>query len=1224
MSIRLYRGSLDSGMIEECIREIEADKGSEHLVIIPEHYSHEMESLMVNRFGVIGINNIKVMTPHRLAVNCLSANQQIYLTESGKEMMIVRAIKDYESREDADKKLCAIMGKGSFADSMLTLISELKRRDISCVELRETAQSVESERLANKLLAAAEIYEGYEELLSQSDYNDMDDNISRLADKVYNETPSSSRRVLADNTRVWFMRFDEYLPRTMKLIRAMSERERRGDTGSVTVCLNYVMSSDSGYMGDEAEIYEHNFSSYQRLIRLANGEDRFFPTQKQGNRAEDIAMMLEGFAGMEKCVMKSENISVFESMTPHGEISHIAEVIHSLMRESRDEYEKEAAQIEAVAMERGKELKKASGSKGDPVPVYTDEEKEILKGKNLLRYRDIGILFGGAMDYAHILDSIFSEHEIPYFADERIVMSEHPIAAQILSVFDIYENDWSYESVFAYLNAGFIYSCHTDKFGNKSYRSSLSADEVSRLDNYVSRHGIRGKRLWLDVEEWKAASQVFAETWEDSGDTINEAEIRECEEVNRILQIVREPFKGFLSEGATALAEVSVHADTVIDFLERINMYDGLRSMVAYFENESDEVNAHTIARQFSQIWNEVLHVIEQARMTMSGVEMTFIEFGEYIRAGLAKCEISTIPSSLDAVYTGTVERSTSAPVKYLFAAGAVNGTYPSSVNYDGFFSDIDRELIKDKIDLAPTKDEQRAAQRYKLYKALRAATDRLYITYPSKNSVGEAYKPSVLVTNIREMFDSVEYSNDFNINHLDEANITSRAAAKRSLLYNCASPVSKLPPAWKRVFNYFRTNGGYDREMAMIGRAASFYTETPHISPQTAHMLYDRDIEADGSVEKGRLYSASSINTYAYCPMRYFLSNGLRLNEERGADIGGDEVGTYIHKIIQTLCEEVEREAKEDPTKDWVNLTTEQIQAKISDIVSRTKDNLSEEIFDYRMRMRVMNRVEKTVRKSAVNVLNSIRSGKFRIKETELNLENTQLADGVYIRGIVDRVDIYEGKLRKHYRIIDYKSGKTGFDRTAMLNGIDMQLMIYAIAVDNYYRKTEGEAYNLSGIYYQHVLDRYISKNPQEKGKFYLAARKDLYLDGDTYLPSDVAEMQELIEAVCREENQEGANYLNFTLNKKPDEQTGIRMPSGKQYKTEESKTELVDKVKENIAGIDREIMAGTIAPHPYGSAPDCPDACVFCAYKEVCSYEREKRVRIKDSNGAEFGGEV
>lgn len=53
MALRIYRGSFESDMIEKCFEEIKENRQYKHLVIIPEHYSYEMERMMVDRFEVI-------------------------------------------------------------------------------------------------------------------------------------------------------------------------------------------------------------------------------------------------------------------------------------------------------------------------------------------------------------------------------------------------------------------------------------------------------------------------------------------------------------------------------------------------------------------------------------------------------------------------------------------------------------------------------------------------------------------------------------------------------------------------------------------------------------------------------------------------------------------------------------------------------------------------------------------------------------------------------------------------------------------------------------------------------------------------------------------------------------------------------------------------------------------------------------------------------------------
>lgn len=61
-----------------------------------------------------------------------------------------------------------------------------------------------------------------------------------------------------------------------------------------------------------------------------------------------------------------------------------------------------------------------------------------------IRFKDIALLCGDENDYRHLIEAVFSEYEIPYFTDRTILLSDHPIAMQILSLFSILEDDWSY------------------------------------------------------------------------------------------------------------------------------------------------------------------------------------------------------------------------------------------------------------------------------------------------------------------------------------------------------------------------------------------------------------------------------------------------------------------------------------------------------------------------------------------------------------------------------------------------------------------------------------------------------------------------------------------------------------------------------------------------------------------------------------------------------------
>lgn len=1443
MSLRIYRGSFESDMIETCLNEIENDRLSKHLVIIPEHYSYEMERKMVDRFGVIGLNGIEVVTPHRMAVNCLNTDNTRYLNPAGKQMLVVCAIDVCLNDDSISGGIKQIIGRSSFASNMVSLISEFKRHMITpeilescaCTQ-RDENSGVGHEHLADKLEAAAAVYRRYNDLLGDKNYIDSDDDAARLAAKILADIPVGNRieeeeklilpkkaqlreavaqlkelyesygdqtkleeeieslkrdklqrelelneakekRKLLDSeetapdvdkkeltklktqgtkrvkeaekklnelnekldkamsdsaefakhssglpervsllrkeienikkdsslsdserripihggTRVWFMCFDEYLPHHMELVRAAARAAKE-----TTVCLNYVKPDDEYrisdvemrhrelnrkfgllfsmaevsalrseseriyddygvYVKEAAAVPENNISrdsviysamekSYNKLKAEHPAEERFFCRSDCVSRSREADFLVKHYGLFDRFDGQAKNVEIAECENPHREIEYAAESIHTLVRESAQKYEsakkreandryaadmgKSFAEVRALMSGALKEKMSDAGEAeldefmewaGAPVPRKPEES-------DLLRYRDIGILFGGASDYTHILDAIFTEHNIQYFADEKIILSEHPIAVQLLSVFDIFETDWSYEAMFRFLNAGFVYEIIDN--GGKKFVKRLDSGEIARLDNYVIRYDIRGRRLW--EKEWDFYGEIFGMTWEQSEQ--REHEKRENERVNALRAKICAPLVRLLPASGSEKKRASDYVAAMYEFLHDINIYEGLTDDVRRFENK-DSSGAIQTAQQFSQIWNKLLEILNQINVTMGDMEITFGKFGEYLRAGLSQCEIRTIPSALDAVYTGTVERSTSNPVKKLFIMGAVSGTYPAPASYDGFFTDIDRGYIRSyndgSIDLAPTKTEQRTKQRYKVFKAIRSAVQSISVTYPSSDNDGSRIRPSAFVTDTKDMF-GIDKHPAFPQEASDEENITSEYAAKRGLVINSAAPLSRLSPAWRSVYRCLRDSGKHDKALEQIALAASFYSRPPRISAETANELYTRSIMRGGEYtgEDGRVYSATRLETYASCPMKFFMQYGLSLAEEAKAGVQANEVGTYVHKLVQTVCGRVydDYEGSADENEEekcrnaWHQLDEDKLGGYIAETISETEQNLSKSIPDHYMRRRVISRIKDTVTRSSVNVLRSLKQGEFVLKATELPIENVRLNPNgrVYINGAVDRVDEFRyfgnnGERENLLRIIDYKTGDTKFSESDIRNGHNMQLVIYAIAAAMQYEENDsGVPYRLSGIYYQRMRDVY--RNAGGFGGGDDGGESNVYLDGATYLPPKKGtEAQEhKREAILKaiNEGEEGC-YIGLS--------EFVSGRGGKNAKTEEERDSLIETVKHNIEGIDKEIMSGRILPMPYDGG-SVGGACEYCRFCDICSFEETKTKRRRSSK-ASFG---
>ena len=68
--------------------------------------------------------------------------------------------------------------------------------------------------------------------------------------------------------------------------------------------------------------------------------------------------------------------------------------------------------------------------------------------------------------------------------------------------------------------------------------------------------------------------------------------------------------------------------------------------------------NATSDAQRFGQIWNLILDILDQINTAIGEHEITQAEFFAYMRAAMTQCSIRTIPSGVDRVYVGTVEKN--------------------------------------------------------------------------------------------------------------------------------------------------------------------------------------------------------------------------------------------------------------------------------------------------------------------------------------------------------------------------------------------------------------------------------------------------------------------------------------------------------------------------------------------------------------------------------------
>ena len=1129
MGVKIIYGAIGSGKSRRCLDEIERihaeNPSARCIMLVPDHYSYEAEKQAVERFGGIGLNNIEVLTLRRMAINTLTVSELNHLTEAGRQMLIYKAVSEscdeLQNEDGADMRLIGAMRRRGFLDIASSLISEMKRYLVKPSELGERADMAsDNKTLQNKLTAFSRVYEKYTDYVAKSGFSDSEEDLSLLAEHIERDGGYD------ENTYVWVDRFDFYLPQQLRVIEALL---KCGVHMTVTTCYP-ANGSDS-----EKELYarmEKSYTAIKRLQRLygSEGETDAGKGLSYLKDKPDLYMLLSRFNEDFEYDSVPKNIAVFQSRDNYGEIERIAARITDMVR---------------------------GGG---------------------YRYRDMALMCGDENEYIHLIEAVFAEYEIPYFTDRKIILSDHPIALQILSLFDVLSEDWSYESVFRYLRSGFIYR-KTEKGA-----VPLNQDEIDTLENFVLRCGIRGGKRWLGEEPWLKENGIMEAAFGDEADAASER----IDELRREIAAPIQKFAQAVKGKNTALK----FATALFEYLEDINLYAGLRYEIYKFR-ESGMLNE---AEQFTKIWNLILDVLNQVTVALGEDKITAEEFAEYISVGLGKCEIRIIPSGIDQVYVGSAERISRSRVKVMFLVGAHNGTFPAVIKTEGFFSDRDRNTLSEDmgITIAPDTKLKTGEQYFKVYRALCAVCDKLYISYSIQNREGREQNAAHMLIEIARKFPKMRITDNLTQKPSEDfVYISSPKATLHRLMVNYSDRYEgRKNPLWDIVMDWYKNNDDWRQSAELISRADYYSRRGVLLDGDVAALLYDGKIK----------YSASRINTFAACPFEYFLKYGLGAKKRNEWEVTPADMGSYAHRVINDFCVEVEKGTATNDEKiaAWRALTEEKRGEIIDRIVDETCQNmLSSPVRDKERTASIFRRMGKTIASAAALVQKSLSRGSYAENGMEKEFD-TDLSDTVALKGIVDRVDTCETNGEKYMRIVDYKTGKTVFDIVNIYNGYDMQMVIYALAMHAEFQKNGGA--EVSGIYYTGVKSEYRElKTTVTEKNIREVKDRELILDGVTFASEDEekrAHMMEQLENGFTEKRE--STYTNVYKND-ADEIMSVR--------SNDEITGLMEFVKEQVTDIDARTRSGDISITPLDTNGR-GGVCTYCDYASVCRFDEKHKV--------------
>lgn len=987
--------------------------------------------------------------------------------------------------------------------------------------------SLENPASMKKLESVNEIYRSYLDFLGGG-FADSEDAPSLFAEYIKNSGAFKNTLFFIDD-------YNDFMPQHYDIIRSMISSSR-----GVFITLTIGDSDADG-------LFAPVFKTKSRLLAIANSENaqiftKDLPGRAEYIKAEDIRYLLNNWEEKPVFSGNCENIRIFTSRDLYSEVERTAAQIITLVRD------------------------------------------------NGMRFRDIGIIVGDMPGYLHILNAVFADSGIPFFTDEKLTVTMHPIIRTVMSLFEIISKNWTFGAVFNYLRAGYVYIKENDAI------KPLDPEDIDLLENYVLACGIRGKKAWFSP-------------WENSGETVFDDVIENystaeynLEHLNNLRQAIILPFEKFLeNKGRTGEAI----AKAVYEFLCDINLYAGLLLECAQFEDMGllDE------AEQTRQIWNTILEVLDQAVITIGDKLTSRESFFEYMKNALSACSLSIIPSGLDRVSVGTIQRNSPTRVKALFILGVLHGAIPQEPSASAILTSLDRELINEALvpkekELAPDDLGRISLENLKLYRAISTATEKLFISYPVSNSEGNALSPAYFVTELCRMFPNIKIED----NILSQPQIWELLSSPKRGFYYMLKKLSEYyeetpEELWRSVFHWYSEHPDFKDKVGILKAAAKYRKLQPLLSKEKAQLLYG----------KNKKHSITSLEKFNKCPFSYYIEKGLKAQPQEIKKIEKSHIGSLIHAAICEFCKQVEDGAQNisEIHNRWTSLSADGAKTIMADVMNIMREKVLKRSRDNTKQLEyLLSRCARTLEKSVETIRASLSGGGYTAVcyEKDFEVDIDWKGKSVTLFGTIDRIDVIENieKMRADLRIVDYKSGHKKFSISAIVNRIDMQLVLYAIAAAKIYKQGKIEKTNpdlspqLSAILYNKINDD-IAKidrdDPTLAQKVLKGARK---LDG--IIITDEEDLKETLSSMDMSLEDSGeSDFLNVSYKKDG------TLSSSSQVTSRETFNTLCDYMRKSAVLASEKIEGGCIDIRPYKSGQT--QSCTYCDFADICMFDNSPK---------------
>lgn len=631
------------------------------------------------------------------------------------------------------------------------------------------------------------------------------------------------------------------------------------------------------------------------------------------------------------------------------------------------------------------------------------------------RYSEIAVVARNIKSREGITDAALRRHGIRCFTAESAAVSASPAVRLIYSALMVGANNWQRRDVIRLLKTGMT-PASLDQNGDM-------AAEV--LELYTKTWNIRGRKRY--GREWRMNPSGYRMELSERDRTMLALANRAREQMIPPLETLLSLFDD--ENGKSGKADVRKIAEGIVAFAQSYRVGESLARRAQAYRALGMPADGDKVSRS----WDLVCEILDKIVIALDGTTLDAGKFAGLFLRVAQSMDVSSIPTGVDEVVLGSSSGVRYDAVRCVIMLGSVSGEFPGTVSDEQFFDDSDRAALEAVgVSLSsPDKVTKTAREYFMYYRTAASAAEKLYILCPMES--GEMSEGAARVEKI--LPGCVE---DFAKMPLDQV-VFHRASAEYLLS-------RRTDPAERRILERILDGGG-------DGSACDTVPLTAALDRiDSAHTGWMKN---DGGRVRVPM-SQSRIEFFVMCPFNYSCRYLMKLQPEVRAEITAPDIGTFIHNILERFFGETDPAALEgDPA-----LLEKTVDGFIEDYLYDLGRNSDPDSGDYTLDGRLSYlfvRLRRHVMVFVQALAEEMRQSRFRPAAFEMPVGtgNDGIAvavDGetdVVLRGVVDRVDVYEADDgRKYIRIIDYKTGSKSFSMDDIRRGIGVQLLIYLFSV--------------------------------------------------------------------------------------------------------------------------------------------------------------------------------